>query len=83
MKFYKSIQETAAIWGCSERNVQMLCKHVNILGVKKVSGVWLLPEEAVLQRLDIQNPSSALRAEQLYGRNIDVHISSHPAENAA
>lgn len=78
---YKSIQEASALWGCSERNVQILCKRGNIPGAKKVSGIWLLPEESVLRRSNTQNPPPAFRVERLYGRGTNVQLALHPAEN--
>ena len=83
MEFYKSIQETAALWGCSERNVQILCKRGNIPGAKKVSGIWILPEEAVLHRLKAQNSPPAFHAEQLYGTETNVQFTLHPGENCS
>ena len=83
MDAYKTIHETAVLWNCSERNVQILCKQGNIPGARKVSGVWLIPAEAVRQKSRIENFSSPIRAEQLYGRNTSVRIAPNPAEAAA
>ena len=83
MDAYKTIQETAALWNCTERNVQLLCKRGNIPGAKKISGVWLLPAEAVRQKSRIEKSSSPIRADKLYGRNTPVRIAPHPAETAA
>ena len=80
---YKTIQEAAALWNCSQRNVQILCKRGNIPGARKVSGVWLLPVEAVLHRSKIQNPPPAIRAEELYGRNTSVRLAPHAAAAGA
>ena len=83
MDAYKTIQETAALWNCTERNVQLLCKRGHIPGARKVSGVWLLPAEAVRQKSRIENASAPIRAEQLYGRNTPVRIAPHPTETAS
>ena len=83
MDAYKTIRETAALWNCSERNIQLLCKRGNIPGAKKISGVWLLPVESVLHRAKPKNSLSAIRAEQLYGRKTPVRIAPHPPETAA
>ena len=73
MDSYMSIHKTAELWGCSERNVQILCRRGAIPGAKKISGVWLLPVTAVRERIKAVKPSTVLRAEQLYGKNAKVH----------
>ena len=73
----------AALWNCIERNIQILCKRGKIPGAKKVSGVWLLPEESISPQKEIQNPPTGIQAEQLYGRNTRVRLAPHPAETAA
>lgn len=80
MSSYKSIQETAALWGCSERNIQILCKHGNIPGARKISGVWLLPEEAIHLRSNITKQPPTFHPEQLYGKNTAVRFSPCPSE---
>ena len=40
---YMTVQETAKLWGISERQVQKLCKANRIEGVIHLTRVWLIP----------------------------------------
>lgn len=40
---YMTVQETAKIWGLSERRVQKLCKENRINGVLNINRIWLIP----------------------------------------
>ncbi|WP_446661527.1 DNA-binding protein [Clostridioides difficile] len=41
-----SAAEAAKKWGISERRVQKLCEEKRILGVTRLSRMWLIPENA-------------------------------------
>jgi len=43
---YMTVQEAAALWKISERQVQKLCKANRIDGVIHLSRVWLIPKDA-------------------------------------
>jgi len=43
---YISVQEAAAKWGVSERRIQKLCEENRIVGVVRVSRIWLIPKGA-------------------------------------
>lgn len=43
---YMTVQETAKLWGLSERRVQKLCKENRINGVLNINRVWLIPQNA-------------------------------------
>lgn len=38
---YMTVQEAATKWGISERRIQKLCEENRILGVVRLSRVWL------------------------------------------
>ena len=40
---YMTVQETAKLWGISERQVQKLCKANRIESVIHLTRVWLIP----------------------------------------
>lgn len=40
---YMTVQEAATKWGISERRIQKLCEEKRILGVVRLSWVWLIP----------------------------------------
>ena len=42
---YISVEDMARRWKISERRVQTYCAENRILGAKKQSGVWIIPEE--------------------------------------
>ena len=42
---YMTVQETAKLWGISERQVQKLCKANRIEGVIHLTRVWLIPRD--------------------------------------
>lgn len=42
---YMTVQETAKLWGISERQVQKLCKTNRIEGVIHLTRVWLIPRD--------------------------------------
>ena len=46
MQGYLSVQETAAKWGITPRQVQLLCKENRIKGASKISKVWVIPSDA-------------------------------------
>ena len=76
MPSYITIKETAKLWNCSARNVQLLCKQGSIPGAKKVSGIWLLPVDSIRPGSSKINPDFPFLPEKLYGKNADVHIST-------
>ena len=39
---YMTVQEAATKWGISERRIQKLCEENRILGVVRLSRVWLI-----------------------------------------
>lgn len=41
---YISVEDMARRWKISERRVQTYCAENRILGAKKQSGVWIIPE---------------------------------------
>ena len=43
---YISVSEAAKKWGISERRVQKLCEENRILGVERISRIWLIPRNA-------------------------------------
>ena len=43
---YMTVQEAATKWGISERRIQKLCEENRILGVVRLSRVWLIPKDA-------------------------------------
>ncbi len=46
MEGYASVQETAARWGVTPRQVQLLCKENRIDGASKISKIWVIPSAA-------------------------------------
>ena len=75
-----SPKEAAARWGCTERSVQLLCRQGRIPGARKISGVWLLPRDAVHPRRQPKAAAAELHPEQLYGRSAAVHVTDSPKE---
>lgn len=47
MNGYITVQEAAAKWGITPRQVQILCKDNRIDGATRISRMWLIPESAV------------------------------------
>ncbi len=43
---YTSIKDISERWNISERRIQVYCKEGRIPGVKKQSGVWMIPDDA-------------------------------------
>lgn len=43
---YVSVQDTANKWGLSTKMVSLLCRENRIAGVEKISGVWIIPDDA-------------------------------------
>ena len=80
MGSYLTTLEAAELLNCSERNIQILCKRGMIPSARKVRGIWLIPEKAVLSRKKLSKPSPAFRAEALYGVNAKVHLTPSGAE---
>ena len=79
MDNYITVQEAAALWQCSPRSVQLVCKAGRIPGARKVSGVWLLPGDAVHPGRETAAPG-ALHPERLYGKNTTVRLAPAPEE---
>ena len=46
MKGYMTVQEAAEKWGISPRQVQILCKENRIIGVIRLSRIWIIPSGA-------------------------------------
>ena len=44
---YTSVEIIAQRWKLSKRRVQTYCAEKRILGAKKQSGVWIIPEDAI------------------------------------
>ena len=78
-----TVQEAAALWGCSVRSVQMLCRKGTVPGARKVSGVWLLPASAVHTRYGRAQTVPAFHPERFYGSNTTVRVVSGPEERRA
>lgn len=57
MEGYASVQEMAAKWGVTPRQVQLLCKEDRIAGASKISKVWVIPSSAEkpTMNLDLEN----------------------------
>lgn len=53
---YMALQEAAALWKISERQVKKLCKANRMEGVIHLSRVWLIPETAK-KPLDVRRKS--------------------------
>lgn len=69
---YMTVQEAATKWGISERRIQKLCEENRILGVVRLSRVWLIPKDAekpidgrTKQRKELRHEQGAVRV----GRN--------------
>jgi len=56
---YMTVQEAAALWKISERQVQKLCKANRIDGVIHLSRIWLIPKDA-------NKPIDARRKEKIF-----------------
>lgn len=46
IKGYRSIKETAEIWGITPRRIQVLCSNGRIEGAAKLGREWAIPVEA-------------------------------------
>lgn len=46
MNGYITVQEAAEKWGVTPRQVQILCKENRIIGVARISRIWIIPENA-------------------------------------
>lgn len=46
MNGYITVQEAAKKWGVTPRQVQILCKENRIVGAKRMSRIWIIPEDA-------------------------------------
>ena len=46
MNGYITVQEAAEKWGITPRQVQILCKENRIIGVLRMSRIWIIPENA-------------------------------------
>ena len=44
---YTSVESIAQRWKLSERRVQTYCAEGRIVGAKKQSGVWIIPDDAI------------------------------------
>ena len=47
MKGYMTVEETAAKWNITPRQVQFLCKENRIMGAIRLSRIWIIPENAI------------------------------------
>lgn len=47
MNGFITSQDAAKKWNVTERQVQFLCKSGKIDGAKKLSRIWIIPENAV------------------------------------
>ena len=81
MSPYMTIKEAAAMWNCSERTVQMLCKKGSIAGAYKASGIWLLPESSVRPDTDRTDTLPPFSPEKLYGATTNVFVSTESGVN--
>ena len=59
---YISVAEAAERWQLSERRVQKFARDGRILGAKKFSGSWAIPEDAARHR--IRESLAALRPQK-------------------
>ena len=48
---YMTVQETAKLWGISERQVRKLCKANRMEGIIHLTRVWLIPRDTESQRI--------------------------------
>jgi translation initiation factor IF-1 len=46
MNGYITVQEAADKWNITARQVQILCKDNRIVGAKRMSRIWIIPEDA-------------------------------------
>lgn len=46
MNGFITVQEAAEKWNITTRQVQILCKEKRIEGAKRMSRIWIIPEEA-------------------------------------
>ena len=46
MNGYITVQEAAAKWGVTDRQVQLWCKAERIPGAVMLSRIWIIPENA-------------------------------------
>lgn len=46
MNGYITVQEAADKWSITARQVQILCKENRIEGAKRMSRIWIIPEDA-------------------------------------
>lgn len=46
MNGYITVQEAADKWNITTRQVQILCKDNRIEGAKRMSRIWIIPEDA-------------------------------------
>ena len=75
MSSYITIKEAAAIWNCSERTVQILCKKGSVPGAYKASGIWLLPENSIKPKKESTNDFLTFYPEKLYGKTENIFVS--------
>ena len=80
MSSYMTVKEAAAVWKCSERNIQLLCKQGLIPGAHKISGIWVIPMDSIRPGTENETITSNVHPEKLYGRTITVKVSDHPDE---
>ena len=46
MNGYITVQEAAAKWRVTPRQVQVLCKEGRIVGASRMSRIWIIPQNA-------------------------------------
>ena len=46
MNGFITVQEAAVRWNITNRQVQILCKEGRIEGARKLSRIWIIPEDA-------------------------------------
>lgn len=52
MNGYMTVQEAAAKWQITPRQVQILCKNNRIPGATRMSRIWIIPESAEKPTVD-------------------------------
>ena len=65
MEGYASVQEMAARWGVTPRQVQLLCKEDRIAGASKISKVWVIPSSAEKPTMNLDLESADKRVNVL------------------
>lgn len=66
MNGYITVQEVAEKWGVTPRQVQILCKENRVAGVKRMSRIWIIPEDAEKPTKDKRRQSGEKNASSKY-----------------